>query len=59
MVLDWNDDFIKPVKRGSGILVYIPKTLLVECGVDVTDKLRVKRYRTKKKSVILEFKETD
>jgi hypothetical protein len=50
-------DYTKLINRGSGYLVYIPKSLLELLKIDFKKKLLVKRYATKDKQIILRFKE--
>lgn len=45
----------KCVRRGSGLLVYLPKNLLDSSNVDLSGDVFVRRYSSKKGSIILNF----
>jgi len=46
---------VKLIRRGSGYLIYIPKSILKQTGVDLEKISYVKRYPTKDKQIILRF----
>lgn len=50
-------DHVKAIKRGSGYLVYIPKTMLEIAKIDFSKELIVRRFPSKEKTIILKFKE--
>lgn len=63
-------DYCKAIPHHSGILLYIPKSVLEMANIDFKKKLLVKRYATKSKNnkqkksignkqIILRFKEVN